>query len=81
MARRLEPAQTLCHSIAAESNGPEPSEADRQLNDQHLDHVLTDTDSSMTIDLCWVLRTRPLTGIEVHGFPAWKRSNARKVCK
>ncbi len=42
LAERLEQLQTLWDSIAAEQNGPELTDADRQLIDQRLDGFLVD---------------------------------------
>jgi len=42
LAQRLELVQTLWDSIAAEQNGPELTDADRQLIDQRLESFLAD---------------------------------------
>jgi putative addiction module component (TIGR02574 family) len=44
LAQRLELVQTLWDSIAAEQNGPELTDADRQLIDQRLESFLADGD-------------------------------------
>jgi putative addiction module component (TIGR02574 family) len=50
LAQRLELVQTLWDSIAAEQNGPELSDADRQLIDQRLDRFLADGDPGLDAD-------------------------------
>ena len=42
LAQRLELVQTLWDSIAAEQNGPDLTDADRQLIDQRLESFLAD---------------------------------------
>jgi putative addiction module component (TIGR02574 family) len=50
LAQRLELIQTLWNSIAAEQNGPELSDADRQLIDQRLESFLADGDPGVDAD-------------------------------
>ena len=50
LAQRLELVQTLWDSIAAEQNGPDLTDADRQLIDQRLESFLTDGDTGLDAD-------------------------------
>ena len=50
LAQRLELVQTLWDSIAAEQNGPELTDADRQLIDQRLEGFLADGDPGVDAD-------------------------------
>jgi putative addiction module component (TIGR02574 family) len=50
LAQRLELVQDLWDSIAAEQNGPELSDADRQLIDQRLERFLADGDPGLEAD-------------------------------
>ena len=50
LAQRLELVQTLWDSIAAEQNGPDLTDADRQLIDQRLESFLADGDLGLAAD-------------------------------
>ncbi|MCT0216843.1 addiction module protein [Synechococcus sp. CS-1330] len=50
LAQRMELVQTLWDSIAAEQNGPELTDADRQLIDQRLESFLADGDLGLAAD-------------------------------
>ncbi len=50
LAQRLELVQTLWDSIAAEQNGPDLTDADRQLIDQRLESFLADGDPGVDAD-------------------------------
>ena len=50
LAQRLELVQTLWDSIAAEQNGPDLTDADRQLIDQRLESFLVDGDPGVDAD-------------------------------
>ena len=50
LAQRLELVQTLWDSIAAEQNGPELTEADRQVIDQRLEKFLESGDPGLDAD-------------------------------
>ena len=50
LAQRLELVQTLWDSIAAEQNGPDLTDADRQLIDQRLESFLVDGDLGLAAD-------------------------------
>ena len=50
LAQRLELVQTLWDSIAAEQNGPELTDADRQLIDRRLEGFLADGDPGVDAD-------------------------------
>ena len=50
LAQRLELVQTLWDSIAAEQNGPDLTDADRQLIDQRLERFLADGDPVVDAD-------------------------------
>ena len=50
LAQRLELVQTLWDSIAAEQNGPELSDADRQLIDQRLERFFADGNHGLEAD-------------------------------
>ena len=50
LAQRLELVQTLWDSIAAQQNGPDLTDADRQLIDQRLESFLADGDLGLAAD-------------------------------
>ena len=50
LSERLELVQTLWDSIAAEQNGPELKDADRQLIDQRLESFLADGNPGVDAD-------------------------------
>ena len=50
LSERLELVQTLWDSIAAEQNGPELTDSDRQLIDQRLESFLADGDPGVDAD-------------------------------